>query len=107
MRCRLSEDDICQSCGGKIDHRFTCEICGKELTNGTGCKPSVFIGKNGAELPAIKFGKEKGWEGFTGSCPECGCAVGDYHHENCDIEQCPVCEGLSALCDCKRKYKED
>jgi hypothetical protein len=107
MRCRLGEDDICQSCGGKIDHRFTCDICGNELTNGSGCKPSVFVGKDGKEYPAIKFGEDRGWEGHTGYCPECGCAAGDYHHENCDIEQCPICGNLAALCGCKREYRNE
>ncbi|MBR4003074.1 MAG: hypothetical protein IKI95_03275 [Clostridia bacterium] len=43
-------------------------------------------------------------------CGDCGCAVGQQHFENCDIERCPACGLQFISCDCGVKYiisKED
>lgn len=61
----------------------------------------------------ILFGEEEDcWgnveEGDT--CGDCGCAVGQQHYENCDIERCPACGLQFISCDCGVKYllnKED
>ena len=37
-------------------------------------------------------------------CGDCGCAVGQQHFENCDIERCPACGLQFISCDCGIKY---
>lgn len=33
-------------------------------------------------------------------CPDCGVAMGEYHHPGCVIEECPRCEHQYVVCDC-------
>lgn len=56
----------------------------------------------------ILFGEEDddwgGKDNEEDTCADCGCAVGEQHYPNCDIERCPCC-GLQMLsCDCGTVY---
>lgn len=61
----------------------------------------------------ILFGEEEDCWGDVeedDTCGDCGCAVGQQHYENCDIERCPACGLQFISCDCGVKYllnKED
>lgn len=87
------------------DAMAICGICNKPMKAGAGCCTSVFITEDGAERPAIKYGDEKGHEEFEDRCYGCGCAIGEYHHMGCEVEQCPICGFQAIYCGCKREYR--
>ena len=50
---------------------------------------------------AIKFwDDEKNFDIKKGVCHDCGIKLGEFHHDNCDMEECPVCGGQLISCDC-------
>lgn len=55
----------------------------------------------------ILFGEEEDAWGDVEEddrCGDCGCAVGQQHFENCDIERCSACGLQFISCDCGIKY---
>ena len=64
-----------------------CKYCGKEMLVHTSCLPYIYI--DGERFERIKYGKEKVYNKHrtpSGTCGDCGCRIGDYHHFNCDSE---------------------
>lgn len=60
---------------------------------------SVII--NGREHERIRCGSEKeGCGADDQPCHDCGVLKGQVHVENCDIEECPVCQGQLISCGC-------
>lgn len=60
------------------------------------------------EFDRIKYGDET--EDFGAEDHACGdCAVikGQYHVQNCDIEECPNCNGQLLSCDCTIEEEEE
>lgn len=33
-------------------------------------------------------------------CPDCGATFGQYHNQNCDLKECPVCYRPLQMCNC-------
>lgn len=55
----------------------------------------------------IRWGSEDHWhDGSMGGyvpkeyCPDCACAIGEFHGPVCDQEKCPRCRGQLISCDC-------
>lgn len=66
--------------------KAACERCGGEMLTVQGCKADPIRGEE--RIP---------WGG-PGNCGDCGARPGNLHHENCDMEICPVCGLQLFLC---------
>ncbi len=77
-----------------------CKFCGKEMTLAYSCKRD-------RDLPGqIPYGSETiDWtfEDPSSTCDDCGVKIGGFHHELCDIEECPKCHGQLLTCGCEHK----
>jgi hypothetical protein len=79
-----------------------CEICGREMLEAAGCAISEVI-VNDKVYPRIRCGEERNliMEMEDGErCHDCGALKGEYHHWNCDMEECPACHGQLIGCGC-------
>lgn len=57
---------------------------------------------DGQEYKRIPYGRESGVRGASSvPCPECDVGAGHLHGRGCGVEQCPVCSGSVAACDCE------
>lgn len=56
---------------------------------------------DGKLYDAIKFGDEKdNFDIPIGTCHDCGIKLGEFHHDNCDMEECPYCGHQLISCFC-------
>lgn len=56
---------------------------------------------DGRLYDAIKFGDDKdNFDIPIGVCHDCGAKLGEFHHDNCDMEECPCCGFQLISCDC-------
>ena len=79
-----------------------CNVCNKEMSKAAGCTSGFLVDKNKKHWEKIKVGDDReGW-GYEDQerCGDCGAKVGYYHHDGCDIERCPKCNGQLLSCDC-------
>jgi HEPN domain-containing protein len=57
------------------------------------------------QFDRIKYGDEPGWLSFNTTfadipCHDCGVVKGQFHVENCDVEECPKCHQQLLGCEC-------
>jgi ribosomal protein S27E len=83
-----------------MNSKLTCRICRKPLLENTGCIASTFVTRNKREYMPVKYGDEQLLYNYLQYCPDCGTALGQYHHTNCIIEECPVCARTLNNCTC-------
>lgn len=77
-----------------------CRFCKHNLMENHGCLPSKFSTRTGVEFDPIKYGNERRWWHNSYCCPDCGAGIGEFHHPQCDIEECPVCRKPLRTCNC-------
>jgi len=59
---------------------------------------------DGKLYDAIRFGDdEHNFDIGKGVCHDCGVKLGEFHHDNCDMEECPACGYQLISCDCENK----
>ena len=79
-----------------------CNVCKGDMSKVDGCKPSP-IRYQGKQYTRVKVGDASDFyeDGNAKTrCTDCGAKHGYYHHDGCDCERCPVCDGL-LCCGCK------
>ncbi len=82
-----------------------CTDCGREMLAATTCTIESFAFPDGRILSRIPFGSEKPrWR--MERCGDCGVNRGGYHHQGCDIEQCPACLQQFLSCGCADEEDE-
>jgi hypothetical protein len=79
-----------------------CESCNQRMEPGTGCT-MAHISIDGQQRARIPFGSEEldfAHPPIELPCHDCNVMVGQFHHRNCDLEQCPACAGQLLSCEC-------
>ena len=79
-----------------------CKVCKGDMRKVNGCKPTTFI-HGGKKYPRVKVGDAGDFyeQGNADSrCTDCNAKYGHYHHDGCDCEICPVCDGQLLSCGC-------
>jgi hypothetical protein len=81
-----------------------CEACHQQMQPNNGCSVS-HITIDGKKCRRIKAGDEHHAANADTTddvtCPECNVGMGQYHHWECGVEECPVCRGYLQHCDCE------
>ena len=67
--------------------------CGQQMNPANACKFNIVI------IGSKEYSRTPYNEGDI--CHDCNVAVGQYHHNGCDMERCPKCSGQLISCFCK------
>ena len=96
----MEEIEALVAAGGTV-----CELCKGQMLKADGCTwPGIYC--KGKYYKRIRYGDERRhWRDER--CHDCGAKRGQYHHANCDVEQCPVCGGQLISCGCDAEYTND
>jgi hypothetical protein len=81
-----------------------CSVCRRPIRDGVGCVgPEPGPNKVVQGRVVRRAARPKGdiFE-LSNYCPDCGAAIGQFHHLGCDLEACPLCQGQLYFCDCHR-----
>ena len=74
-----------------------CTWCNGEMLEVDDCSANRTVEyPDGTILPASTYHFDEP----SGRCHDCGIKHGNYHHPNCDVEQCPRCGGQLISCGC-------
>jgi hypothetical protein len=77
-----------------------CSYCEQEMNGADGCKCMPVKTIDGY-LEQVPFGAEKHRTMKPNQrCGDCDALPGHFHHPECDIEECPRCEGQLLSCGC-------
>jgi len=84
-----------------------CPTCNGYMRAVDGCSPHP-IYLEGKRYERIPYGQETHIDtsGLGDRCPDCGCKRGHYHHEGCDMEECPICHRQMLSCSCDFTWYE-
>lgn len=86
----------------------TCDDCGKEMLTARTCKENIGVTINGKHYDPIPYEPLPELKKIKGlRCHDCGIRPGGIHHQGCDMEQCPNCNGQLISCDCDIEDSED
>ena len=77
-----------------------CTLCDQEMTEAASCSVEI-LHQKGTPFELFPHGKDPGWRGLRGRCPDCGVARGGFHHVGCDVQRCPACRRQLISCDCR------
>lgn len=85
-----------------------CILCGEIIGKSPGCiDVPMYMINDPRTFHKIRVGDPDDF--FEGNedavCDDCGAAYGEFHHEGCDCEICPICGGQLISCDCGLFYK--
>lgn len=77
-----------------------CEDCYRRMPRAKSCGCDFVLYDGIYAVDKIKYGQETNgdYAKYSKRCHDCGVAVGKYHHDWCDVQQCPVCFGQYLSC---------
>ena len=88
------------------ENGIICEVCMSDMQKSDGCTVSAFI-HDETVYHRYKVGDINDFFEDcepTIRCGDCNAKYGHYHHEYCDCEHCPVCDGQLLSCGCEVKF---
>lgn len=80
-----------------------CRLCGQTMSKSNGCLCSHLIYK-GKKIERIKYGEDE--YDSDERCHDCLAKLGEYHHDGCDVERCPVCGDQLISCECDFEFED-
>lgn len=77
-----------------------CKACDREMVDGGRCDTSILFVEGNIDRPVTRIPYFQVSVDGQDDCPDCGVAVGEYHHPGCDMEKCRHCKQQLISCDC-------
>ena len=72
-----------------------CDCCDQEIRTAKGC----LVTTETDGTPRVPYGHEGRFDEYH-RCHDCGVLPGEFHHPNCDVEECPRCHQQRLGCGC-------
>ena len=85
-----------------------CDRCDREMTTAQPCDEEP-IRYGPEQFAPVPFGQETRFSqqpSPDARCHDCGVIVDGFHHEGCDIEECPRCHAQLFSCDCDSEFEK-
>lgn len=88
---------------------MSCSLCDDDESGACVERALVFnagAGERGGHVVTtdpVPYGTEPMYDGWvpTTRCAGCGVTAGNYHHEGCELEICPICGEQLVRCPCR------